>query len=209
MQIAILLITIGLAMPTIANALEDCSRSDFLKNWPQQNRMDLRQILLTERAIGDTIEYTTKNGLRRIGRGTWEDGLTGTIYRAINPNEMIEDIGDATRKAGKSKVSELLHIDHVIPLQWACNNGAAAWSAKKKKAFATDERLLVITHSSENTSKGSQGAEKWQPINPRIACWYNTRFIYGILEYRFDVPTVTWKQILENQKSSCDKAYAS
>ena len=127
-----------------ANAGETCNRDWFYVNWPIENRMDLRQILLLERAVGDPIVYETPEGRQRVGRGTWVDELTGAVYRAIDPNALEEDLRDAEAKYGIDLKFQQLQIDHIIPLNWACEHGADLWSAKKRRDFATDELLLAI-----------------------------------------------------------------
>ena len=168
--------------------------------------MDLRQILLLERASGDTIEYTGKNGKRRISNGTWVDQLTGVIYRAENPNEISEDVLDDTMKYGTAQKFTQLQIDHLISLQWACEHGADQWSAEKRKLFATDERLLVITLNRVNASKGNHGADTWQPHTAEIACWYNKKFLFGVSEYALDVSEEELRAYIENQRTSCNAA---
>jgi hypothetical protein len=196
------------ALSCFANLVlaDGCNRDWFYKSWPVENRMDLRQVLLLERAIGDSIVYETANGRKRVGRGTWVDELTGVYYRDVNPSEFVEDKRDLNSKLGIEVSAELLHIDHIIPLQWACRHGASEWSAQKRRDFATDEYLLAITNSSENLSKGDQGAETWQPAKAEIACWYNKTFIYGIHSYEMDVEAAVFLQILNNMESTCRAA---
>lgn len=192
-----------------ANAGETCNRDWFYVNWPIENRMDLRQILLLERAVGDPIVYETPEGRQRVGRGTWVDELTGAVYRAIDPNALEEDLRDAEAKYGIDLKFQQLQIDHIIPLNWACEHGADQWSAKKRRDFATDELLLAITHSSVNASKGDQGPVTWQPPNADKACWYNKKFIYGIQAYGFDITIEEFGLILDNMESACRAASGS
>jgi len=201
---AILLLFLVVAAP--ARGAEDCNRDLFYKSWPVENRMDLRQILLMERAVGEPIIYETKYGRKRVGRGTWVDEITGEVHRAVNPNEFLEDKADAETKYGIALKAQLLHIDHIIPLNWACKYGAANWAPQKRRDFATDERLLAITLNSVNASKGDIGADLWQPPHAVQACSYNKTFIDGIHRYGMDVPIEVFSAILDNMESSCRAA---
>jgi hypothetical protein len=65
-------------------------------------------------------------------------------------------------------------IDHVVPLAAAWAQGAAAWPAEQRRAFANDLGNLIATTRSENSSKGDSTAEEWTPADPRYGCSYAT-----------------------------------
>ena len=69
-----------------------------------------------------------------------------------------------------------LDIDHVVPLKWAHESGAAKWPATKKRAFANDFNNLLAVSSSLNRQKGADSPFEWMPPNPAYRCDYVIRF---------------------------------
>lgn len=63
-------------------------------------------------------------------------------------------------------------IDHLVPLKYAHDNGAASWSEERKETFANDPENLVITNRSYNRQKGAKGIDQWLPVNKEYACKY-------------------------------------
>ena len=69
-----------------------------------------------------------------------------------------------------------LDIDHLVPLKWAWEHGAAQWSPEKREAFANDEANLFAVQASVNREKGARGPLDWLPPNGAFACQYTLRF---------------------------------
>ena len=203
------ILVLCLSLLTLPATAGTCDRSAFYARWPVEGDMDLRQRIFLERAIGPVITYVAKSGLTRVSQGTWRDELTGIVYRAKNPNAFLDDIADEEARLGTDEGSEYLSIDHVIPINWACQHGAADWSEDKRFAFATDPDLLLITLNRVNSQKGDSGPESWMPIDPVIACDYTTLFLNGLLKYRFDLTDTLWLTLLHNQRDACARAAAS
>jgi hypothetical protein len=65
-------------------------------------------------------------------------------------------------------------IDHVVPLAAAWVQGAAAWPADQRQAFADDLGNLMATTRSENSAKGDSTADEWVPSDPSYGCSYAT-----------------------------------
>jgi hypothetical protein len=63
-------------------------------------------------------------------------------------------------------------IDHLVPLKYAHDNGAASWSEEQKEVFANDPENLVITNRSYNRQKGAKGIDQWLPRYKEYACKY-------------------------------------
>lgn len=79
-----------------------------------------------------------------------------------------------------------LDIDHVVPLKWAYESGAARWPVKKKKAFANDSANLLVVSAKLNRQKGADDPVDWLPPNRAFRCEYVIRFYkvarsYGLL----------------------------
>lgn len=68
-----------------------------------------------------------------------------------------------------------IDIDHVVPLAWAWEHGAWAWSERKREQFANDPVNLFPVEASLNRSKGAQGPDQWLP--PAGQCGYVARFV--------------------------------
>ena len=73
----------------------------------------------------------------------------------------------------KADASEV-PIDHVVPLAAAWMQGAAAWPADERKAFANDLTNLMATTREENSAKGDSTADEWTPSDRAYGCSYAT-----------------------------------
>lgn len=51
-----------------------------------------------------------------------------------------------------------IDIDHLVPLKWAWEHGAATWPKRKADRFALDPDNLVAVSASQNRSKGALGS---------------------------------------------------
>ena len=89
-----------------------------------------------------------------VTRGRWLDPYTDRVFH------------DARQ----------LDIDHLVPLKWAWEHGAAQWSPEKRQAFANDEANLFAVQASVNREKGARGPLDWLPPNGAFACQYTVRF---------------------------------
>lgn len=106
-----------------------------------------------------------------IESGTWIDPYTGDTF--TDPSD--------------------LDIDHLAPLAWAHENGAAGWSDKRKRTYANDlsspTHLLAVS-ASENRSKGAAGPDEYRPPNKDYWCEYGN----------------AWDQVTSTWDLSVDKA---
>ncbi len=119
-----------------------------------------RQELLAEMS---TLPVAWNEAGCTVLRGRWLDPYSGKVFL------------DASG----------LDIDHVVPLAYAHERGAALWDRDKRRAFANDRRNLLAVDASENRSKGAQGPAEWLPSNAGFECQYLLRFdrimrIYGL-----------------------------
>ena len=70
-----------------------------------------------------------------------------------------------------------LDIDHLVPLRHAHDTGAGAWSAARKREYASylaQPAHLVAVESRANRSKGAKGPADWCPPNQAYWCKYAT-----------------------------------
>lgn len=70
-----------------------------------------------------------------------------------------------------------VQIDHVIPLAWAWNAGAAEWSTARRATFANDPRNLLLATSQTNRDKSDNGPAEWatQVKDPGRRCTFLRR----------------------------------
>ncbi|MFG2882458.1 HNH endonuclease family protein [Streptomyces sp. NPDC048297] len=88
----------------------------------------------------------------------------------------------------KAKATEV-QIDHVVPLSYAWQMGAAHWDKKKRQRLANDVLNLLPVSGSLNASKGDSGPASWLPPNKAIRCSYVVRFAQVALKYDLAVTT--------------------
>ncbi|WP_083264386.1 HNH endonuclease family protein [Pseudohongiella acticola] len=77
--------------------------------------------------------------------------------------------------------SSEIDIDHVVPLRWAWDRGAAQWSQQERENFANDPVNLIPVEASLNRSKGARGPDEWLP--PSGQCSYVARFVRIVRVY--------------------------
>ncbi|MHA2940317.1 HNH endonuclease family protein [Vibrio sp. RC27] len=89
----------------------------------------------------------------RVIRGRWISAYSGKV------------LVDASK----------VDIDHVVPLHWAWEHGAAKWSQDEREMFANDQRNLLAVEASLNRQKGDKGINEWLP--PQNQDQYKARFL--------------------------------
>ncbi|MEV6108704.1 HNH endonuclease family protein [Streptomyces sp. NPDC051940] len=92
-----------------------------------------------------------------------------------------EDI--AWRKAAAAKVQ----IDHVVPLSYAWQLGAARWPKDRRRQLANDPLNLIPVDGPANSAKGDSGPASWLPPNKTVRCAYAVRFAQVALKYELAV----------------------
>lgn len=75
-----------------------------------------------------------------------------------------------------------LDADHIVPLSWSWQRGAADWPDRKREQFANDPANVLIVESSLNRSKSDKGPDRWLP--PEGRCGYTARFARIVAKYR-------------------------
>jgi hypothetical protein len=84
----------------------------------------------------------------------------------------LADPYTGTTVAFAKEHADQVQIDHVVPLAAAWTQGAAAWPAEQRKAFANDPGNLIATESGPNESKGDDTADEWVPPDAAFGCAY-------------------------------------
>ncbi|WP_369223197.1 HNH endonuclease family protein [Streptomyces sp. R39] len=86
----------------------------------------------------------------------------------------------------KAKATEV-QIDHVVPLSYAWQMGAARWDKQTRQRLANDVLNLLPVSGSTNSAKGDSGPASWLPPSKTIRCSYSVRFAQVALKYELPV----------------------
>lgn len=97
----------------------------------------------------------------------------------------------------KEKAAEV-QIDHVVPLSYAWQMGAARWDKPKRQRLANDVLNLLPVSGPANSAKGDSGPASWLPPNKGIRCSYVVRFAQVALKYELPV-TASDKEAMVRQ----------
>ncbi|NED85361.1 HNH endonuclease [Streptomyces sp. SID11233] len=86
----------------------------------------------------------------------------------------------------KAKATEV-QIDHVVPLSYAWQMGAARWGKEKRRQLANDVLNLLPVWGSTNSAKRDSGPASWLPPSKAIRCSYAVRFAQVAEKYELPV----------------------
>ncbi|MFD5461665.1 HNH endonuclease family protein [Kitasatospora sp. NPDC127059] len=90
-----------------------------------------------------------------------------------------------------------IQIDHVMPLSYDWQMGAARWDKAKRVRIANDPLNLIPADGSQNGSKGDSGPTDWLPASTEIRCSYAVRFAQVSLKYQLPVTEADKKAMLQ------------
>jgi Protein of unknown function (DUF1524) len=155
-----------------------------------------------------------KTGYDRDAFGyAWMDSAPGNIPFAHNGcdsrNDLLKRDGEEVQFRGGSDcvvTSMTLHdpytgktidwrktkatavqIDHVVPLSYAWQMGAAHWGKPEREQLANDALNLLPVSGSTNSSKQDSGPASWLPPSKTIRCSYVARFAQVVAKYELPV----------------------
>lgn len=127
------------------------SRAQFGPAWPGVDGCDERNDTLAR-----DLTNITKSGLCEVTSGTLVSPYTGATIQFVRGTQ----------------TSDLVQIDHVVPLGDAWQTGAQQWSTAKREQFANDPAELLAVDERSNEQKGDADAASWLPANPAFRCSY-------------------------------------
>jgi hypothetical protein len=87
-----------------------------------------------------------------------------------------------------------IDVEHIIPTGWWFRHGAAERSREERLRFANDYGSpdgvdnVILVSASENRRKGDRGPSEYLPPDPKVHCWYATRWRDLLVEYRIVLP---------------------
>ncbi|MER5636284.1 HNH endonuclease family protein [Kitasatospora sp. NPDC002227] len=90
-----------------------------------------------------------------------------------------------------------IQIDHVMPLSYDWQMGAAKWDKAKRMQIANDPLNLIPADGSQNASKGDSGPAGWLPANQAVRCSYAVRFAQVSLKYQLPVTPADKQAMLQ------------
>lgn len=120
--------------------------------------------------------------------------LTGTLHDPYSGTDISFQRGQGT--------SELVQIDHIVPLADAWQKGAQEWSPEKRRNFANDPRNLLAVDGPLNQQKSAGDAATWLPPSKEYRCTYAQKIIEVKATYGLWV-TQTEHDALATQLATC------
>jgi hypothetical protein len=150
------------------------SRSEFGSAWMDSapdvpfahNGCDTRNDLLKR----DGLDVKFRSGSKCVVMAmTLDDPYTGKAIHWI-----------------KAKATSV-QIDHVMPLSYDWQMGAAHWSKDKREEIANDPLNLLPVDGPSNGAKSDSGAASWLPPSKQIRCSYAVRIAQVSLKYELPV----------------------
>ncbi|MEI7032431.1 HNH endonuclease family protein [Streptomyces pratensis] len=94
----------------------------------------------------------------------------------------------------KERATEV-QIDHVMPLSYTWQMGAAHWSEAKRQRIANDPLNLLPVDGPANNAKRDSGPASWLPPYKPVRCSYAVRFAQVSVKYALPVTTAD-KQVM-------------
>ena len=199
----------------------DDGAADRLVVLPAVGRPAARAVIarLTVRGRGPKTGYA-----RAMFGAVWSDAAPGVLWSgngcSTRDDVLARDVDQVSKRdrcvviagryvdpySGKEVVftkatAQNSPIDHVVPLAFAWQMGAAQWPAQKRLQFANDPLNLVTTTGSANTAKSDSDPASYLPPNKAIRCAYVERF--ALVALKFSVPvTAADKTVMGQQCQS-------
>lgn len=144
----------------------------------------------------------------RDGCGTRDDVLAAQLTHVVKKGSCVVVSGTLAdpytgktvqfTKANASTVA----VDHVVPLAYAWDMGAAEWPQARRNTFANDEAInLLAVSGPANSSKSDKGPAGYMPA-AAYACAYAARWVTVATTYNLSI-TPADKQTLTSTLAGC------
>lgn len=134
----------------------------------------------------DFASFETFRGDCEVRTGVLNDPYTGKTINFVHTNAFGKNTGD----------SQAVQIDHIIPLDWAWQNGAEAWDQDTRILFANDPINLKAVEGKQNSSKKNQGPSTWWPAAESFHCTYAVEFTSVLQKYELTIPAADQQALL-------------
>ncbi|MER7107862.1 HNH endonuclease family protein [Streptomyces sp. NPDC000229] len=126
---------------------------------------------------------TRNDLLRRDGRELRFRSGSDCVVVAMTLHDPYTGKDIAWKKAEAAQVQ----IDHVVPLSYSWQMGAARWPEDKREQLANDPLNLLPVDGPTNSRKSDSGPASWLPPDKGIRCAYVVRFAQVAVKYRLPV----------------------
>jgi hypothetical protein len=124
-----------------------------------------------------------------------QDVDKGTSRCVVQAGTLDDPYSGARIEFRKAQAGDV-QIDHVVPLAYAWDMGASAWTLDARMAFANDEALnLLAVAKAANESKSDRGPATWTPSNVGYSCQYAIRWVSVVRSYRLAVTDADMKSL--------------
>lgn len=182
----------GLAQVEARVRSHDYRRDAFGESWTDEtsapggrNGCDTRNDIL-ERDLLDKTYVAISRCPTAVATGTLLDPYTNATVPFVR--------GAQTGAA--------VQIDHLVPLAYAWDMGARAWSDETRTRFANDPANLLAVDGSANQDKGDKEPALWMPPNEAFHCQYAMQYIAVLRGYGLpvDAPSVP---VLTDAAATC------
>ncbi|CAH0273547.1 HNH endonuclease family protein [Plantibacter cousiniae (nom. nud.)] len=161
-------------------------RDRFGQRWADidRNGCDTRNDVLAR----DLVDATFKPGTRDCVV------LTGVLHDLYTGSTIDFQRGERS--------SQLVQIDHVVPLAWGWRHGGNTWTEQQREQFANDPINLQAVDGATNSSKSDSGPGDWMPPAAASHCEYAARFVLVLMAYDLTVDDAD-RQALTGTLDSC------
>ncbi|MFF2186416.1 HNH endonuclease family protein [Streptomyces sp. NPDC058155] len=98
--------------------------------------------------------------------------------------------------AWKKQKATAVQIDHMVPLSYSWQMGAARWNEDKRKQLANDPLNLLPVDGPTNSGKRDSGPASWLPPSKPVRCAYVVRFAQVAVKYEMPVTAADRRTML-------------
>ncbi|MFT4088448.1 MAG: HNH endonuclease family protein [Gordonia sp. (in: high G+C Gram-positive bacteria)] len=102
----------------------------------------------------------------------------------------------------RGRGSRLVQIDHIVPLAYAWDMGAARWPPERRTALANDPANLVAVDAASNQAKSDAEPARWMPPLLTFWCQYAVQFVEVSWAYRLPVDQAS-RAVLARALAEC------
>jgi hypothetical protein len=107
-----------------------------------------------------------------------------TCPRAVATGDLRSPYtGDFVSFRRGAQTGAQVQIDHIVPLAYAWDMGAALWDRVERERFANDPANLLAVDGDSNQDKGDQEPGRWMPPRRGVACQYAVQFVVVVKTY--------------------------
>lgn len=163
------------------------SASGDLDNLTVTSRPPTSDPTYRREAFGNRWTDVDGNGCNQRDDVLLRDGVPGTVITAQQgscPHDVLagtwvdpySSISITLTAAKDPAQSQLVVIDHIVPLAEAWASGARDWTDQQRLTYANDLAVLLAVDGATNSSKGKHDPAAWRPTK-NYQCTYAHQWI--------------------------------